>query len=117
MLERPATVLGRAASWPYENLLRRPEKEDDPSRREGTSKSKAARAFGVGLSSVKCYVAMAREGKSLAPKQKKIGGCERKGRAAQSRLGPHRRGIGRGRGEGLSAVTAQDARSFFGDCG
>ena len=33
-------------------------------------KPKAARAFGVGLSSVKRYVAAAREGRSLAPKRR-----------------------------------------------
>ena len=37
---------------------------------KGTSKSEAARAFGVGLSSVQRYVAMAREGKSLYPKKR-----------------------------------------------
>lgn len=36
----------------------------------GTGKSEAARAFGVSLSSVKRYVAMAREGGSLAPKRR-----------------------------------------------
>src|SRR5215208_4974338 len=35
-----------------------------------TSKSEVARAFGVGLSSVKRYVAMAREGRSLSPKKR-----------------------------------------------
>jgi transposase len=35
---------------------------------KGTSKSEVARAFGVGLSSVKRYVAMAREGRSFSPK-------------------------------------------------
>jgi len=34
------------------------------------AKSEAARAFGVSLSSVKRYVGMAREGKSLAPKRR-----------------------------------------------
>jgi transposase len=33
-------------------------------------KAEAARAFGVGISSVKRYVAMARAGKSLAPKKR-----------------------------------------------
>ena len=37
---------------------------------KGTSKSEAARAFGVGLSSVKRYVAMARKGRSLSPKKR-----------------------------------------------
>jgi transposase len=37
---------------------------------KGTSKSEVARAFGVGLSSVKRYVAMAREGRSLSPKKR-----------------------------------------------
>jgi transposase len=37
---------------------------------KGTSKSEAARTFGVGLSSVKRYVAIAREGKSLSPKKR-----------------------------------------------
>jgi transposase len=36
---------------------------------KGTSKSEAARAFGVGLSSVKRHVAMAREGRSFSPKK------------------------------------------------
>ena len=35
----------------------------------GTPKSEAARSFGVGISSVKRYVAAAREGRSLAPKK------------------------------------------------
>ena len=38
--------------------------------RRGMAKSEAARAFGVSLSSVKRYVGMAREGKSLAPKRR-----------------------------------------------
>lgn len=38
--------------------------------RRGVGKSEAARAFGVSLSSVKCYVTMAREGKPLAPKRR-----------------------------------------------
>ncbi len=42
----------------------------------GMSKAEAARAFGVGISSVKRYVSMAQEGKSLAPK--KAPGKERK---------------------------------------
>ena len=42
----------------------------------GLSKAEAARAFGVGISSVKRYVNMAREGESLAPK--KVPGKERK---------------------------------------
>ena len=36
----------------------------------GMSKSEAARSFGVGISSVKRYVAAAREGRSLAPKKR-----------------------------------------------
>ena len=36
----------------------------------GTPKAEVARAFGVGVSSVKCYVATAREGRSLAPKRR-----------------------------------------------
>ncbi len=36
----------------------------------GTPKTEAARTFGVGISSVKRYVATAREGKSLAPKKR-----------------------------------------------
>ncbi len=36
----------------------------------GTPKSEAARSFGVGISSVKRYVATAREGRSLAPKKR-----------------------------------------------
>jgi transposase len=36
----------------------------------GMGKSEAARTFGVGISSVKRYVATAREGKSLAPKKR-----------------------------------------------
>ena len=36
----------------------------------GMAKSEAARAFGVSLSSVKRYVAMAREGRPLAPKRR-----------------------------------------------
>ena len=35
----------------------------------GTPNTEVARAFGVGLSSVKRYVATAREGRSLAPKR------------------------------------------------
>src|SRR3954454_24267625 len=35
LLEHLATVLGHAASWFYESLLRRPQKEDSPSPREG----------------------------------------------------------------------------------
>ncbi len=42
----------------------------------GLSKAEAARAFGVGISSVKRYVTMARKGESLAPK--KASGKERK---------------------------------------
>jgi len=37
---------------------------------KGMGKSEAARTFGVGLSSVKRYVAMARQGRSLAPKRR-----------------------------------------------
>ena len=36
----------------------------------GTPNTEVARAFGVGLSSVKRYVATAREGRSLAPKRR-----------------------------------------------
>lgn len=36
----------------------------------GTPKVEVARAFGVGVSSVKRYVATAREGRSLAPKRR-----------------------------------------------
>jgi transposase-like protein len=36
----------------------------------GTPKSEAARSFGVGISSVKHYVAAAREGRPLAPKKR-----------------------------------------------
>jgi transposase len=36
----------------------------------GMPKSEAARSFGVGISSVKRYVAAAREGRSLAPKKR-----------------------------------------------
>ena len=36
----------------------------------GTTKTEVARAFGVGVSSVKRYVATAREGRSLAPKRR-----------------------------------------------
>ena len=36
----------------------------------GTPKAEVARAFGVGVSSVKRYVATAREGRSLAPKRR-----------------------------------------------
>ena len=49
---------------------------EDPRRKiveaaeRGTSKSEAARTFGVGLSSVKRYVAAAREGGSPAPKRR-----------------------------------------------
>ncbi len=42
----------------------------------GMSKAEAARTFGVGISSVKRYVNIAREGESLAPK--KAPGKERK---------------------------------------
>ena len=42
----------------------------------GTSKAKAARAFGVGISSVKRYMNMAQQGESLVPK--KAPGKERK---------------------------------------
>ncbi len=38
--------------------------------RRGVRKSEAARVFGVSLSSVKRYVLMAREGKSLSPKKR-----------------------------------------------
>ncbi len=38
--------------------------------RRGTGKSEAARAFGVSLSSAKCYARMAGEGTSLAPKKR-----------------------------------------------
>jgi transposase len=44
--------------------------------RRGMSKAEAAHAFGVGISSVKRYVKLAREGVSLAPK--KASGKERK---------------------------------------
>jgi transposase len=37
---------------------------------KGMGKSEAARTFGIGLSSVKRYVAMARQGRSLAPKRR-----------------------------------------------
>ena len=36
----------------------------------GTPKTEVARAFGVGVSSVKRYVATSREGRSLAPKRR-----------------------------------------------
>ena len=36
----------------------------------GTPKTEVARSFGVGVSSVKRYVAAAREGRSLAPKKR-----------------------------------------------
>jgi transposase len=36
----------------------------------GMPKAEAARTFGVGLSSVKRYVSLAREGRSLAPKKR-----------------------------------------------
>jgi transposase len=36
----------------------------------GTPKTEVARAFGVGVSSVKRYVATSREGRSLAPKKR-----------------------------------------------
>ena len=36
----------------------------------GTPKREAAKTFGVGISSVKRYVAVAREGRSLAPKKR-----------------------------------------------
>jgi len=42
----------------------------------GMSKAQAARAFGVGISSVKRYVNLAQEGESLVPK--KAPGTERK---------------------------------------
>ena len=38
--------------------------------RRGTPKSEAARSFGVSFSSVKRYVKLAEEGKSLAPKKR-----------------------------------------------
>jgi transposase len=44
--------------------------------RRGMSKAKAARTFGVGISSVKRYVNMAQDGESLVPK--KAPGKERK---------------------------------------
>jgi transposase len=50
----------------------------------GMSKAEAARAFGVGISSVKRYVNMAREGESLAPK--KAPGKERKLHQGATRL-------------------------------
>jgi len=37
---------------------------------KGMGKSEVARTFGIGLSSVKRYVAMARQGRSLAPKRR-----------------------------------------------
>ena len=39
-------------------------------RQRGTPTAEVARAFGVGVSSVKRYVATAREGRSLAPKKR-----------------------------------------------
>ena len=49
----------------------------------GTPKAEVARAFGVGVSSVKRYAAAAREGRSLAPKRRpgskpKVGGAARR---------------------------------------
>ena len=37
---------------------------------KGMGKSEVARTFGIGLSSVRRYVAMARQGRSLAPKRR-----------------------------------------------
>jgi len=50
----------------------------------GLSKAKAARAFGVGISSVKRYMNMAQQGESLVPK--KAPGKERKLDQAATRL-------------------------------
>ena len=72
-VERLAIVLGCTALWADECLLRRPAQEEDRRGRsqEGDAqRAEAARAFGVGISSVKRYVAAYREGRSLAPKKR-----------------------------------------------
>jgi transposase len=62
--------------WPIEHHVRMKSYSEDLRRKivqavgGGMGKSQAARTFGVGLSSVKRYVGMAREGKSLAPKKR-----------------------------------------------
>ncbi len=52
----------------------------------GTPKAEVARAFGVGVSSVKRYAAAAREGRSLAPKKRRPGSKPKVGEAARRLL-------------------------------
>jgi transposase len=65
-------MLGCAASWQDERLLRRPirKKIVEAVEKRGMPKIEAAKTFGVGISSVKRYVATYREGRSLAPKKR-----------------------------------------------
>src|SRR5215208_6573461 len=70
-LERLATKLGCRALWKNERLFRRPKRKKIVEAVErGMLKIEAARTFGVGISSVKRYVAAYREGRSLAPKKR-----------------------------------------------
>ncbi len=54
----------------HESPFEGPQKKIVEAVERGRPKSQAARAFGVGLSSVKHYEAAAREGGSLAPKRR-----------------------------------------------
>ena len=63
--------MGGVAGCAHGRLLAGPEEEDPRSQRKrGMPTSEVARAFGVGLSTVKRYAAAAREGKPLAPKKR-----------------------------------------------
>jgi transposase len=70
-LERLAAVLARPASWADERLLRRSAQEEDRrGRRARHAQGRDARTSGVGIPSVKRYVAAYRQGRSLAPKKR-----------------------------------------------
>jgi hypothetical protein len=70
-LKHLAVRLGRVASCNYERLLRGPEGEDRRGRRARYAQSRGCpRLLKLGVSSVKRYVAAAREGRSLAPKRR-----------------------------------------------
>src|SRR3712207_8469618 len=64
MIRRPP----RSTLFPYTTLFR--SKKIVEAVERGIPKIEAARTFGVGISSVKRYVATYREGRSLAPKKR-----------------------------------------------
>jgi transposase len=73
-LEHLAMMLGCTASWEDERLLRAYSedlrKKIVEALERGMPKIEATKTFGVGISSVKRYVAAARAGRSLAPKER-----------------------------------------------